>query len=205
MTSQYGAYALRVGLAGLHARMRMHTPKRPGTHMHARRGTHIQSNRYHLFLFHSNNNSLERHSVTLYVHCLSCVPVPSFKRSVYFSHLFSIHTIYLQRPLARAETWILTLGCDSHLFLLLLLNTYFKARFTCVFSSAKHVFLYVLAQIEENLQKLESAFRILATNQAGRLNCAVIPKMEKCPAFMWASSPFNLLNAHLTEFFWVDI
>ena len=36
MTSQYGAYALRAGLARLRARMRVQTPKRPGTHMHAR-------------------------------------------------------------------------------------------------------------------------------------------------------------------------
>ena len=35
MTSQYGAYALRAELARLHARMRMHTPTRWGTHMHA--------------------------------------------------------------------------------------------------------------------------------------------------------------------------
>ena len=36
MTSQYGAYALRAGLARLQALMRMHTPTRPSTHMHAR-------------------------------------------------------------------------------------------------------------------------------------------------------------------------
>ena len=36
MTSQYGAYALRAGLARLYARMRMHTPTRSGTHVHAR-------------------------------------------------------------------------------------------------------------------------------------------------------------------------
>ena len=35
MTSEYGAYALYAGLARLHALMRMHTPTRPGTHMHA--------------------------------------------------------------------------------------------------------------------------------------------------------------------------
>jgi hypothetical protein len=33
MTSQYGAYALRAGLARLYARMRMHTTTRPGNHM----------------------------------------------------------------------------------------------------------------------------------------------------------------------------
>jgi hypothetical protein len=36
ITSQYGSYALRAGLARLHARMRMHTPTRLGTHLHAR-------------------------------------------------------------------------------------------------------------------------------------------------------------------------
>jgi hypothetical protein len=41
MTSQYGAYALRAGLARLHASMRMHTPARLGIHMHAR--THAQA------------------------------------------------------------------------------------------------------------------------------------------------------------------
>ena len=35
MTPEYGAYALRAGLARLHARMRMHTPTRPGAPMHA--------------------------------------------------------------------------------------------------------------------------------------------------------------------------
>jgi hypothetical protein len=34
MTSQHGAYALYAGLARLHARMRMHTPTCPRTHMH---------------------------------------------------------------------------------------------------------------------------------------------------------------------------
>jgi hypothetical protein len=36
MTSQYGAHALRAGLARLYALMCMHTATRPGTHMHAR-------------------------------------------------------------------------------------------------------------------------------------------------------------------------
>jgi hypothetical protein len=48
MTSQYGAYALRAGLARLYACMRMHTPTRPGTHMHAgaraRASMHTQTN-----------------------------------------------------------------------------------------------------------------------------------------------------------------
>ena len=33
--TQYGGYALHAGFSWLYARMRMHTPTRPGTHMHA--------------------------------------------------------------------------------------------------------------------------------------------------------------------------
>jgi hypothetical protein len=43
MTSQHGAYALRAGLARLHARMRMHTPTCSGTHMHARTRKHAHT------------------------------------------------------------------------------------------------------------------------------------------------------------------
>jgi hypothetical protein len=46
MTSQYGAYALRAGLARLYARMGMHTPTRPGTHMHARTRKHAHTDQY---------------------------------------------------------------------------------------------------------------------------------------------------------------
>ena len=47
MTSQYGAYALRAGLARLHARMsmRMHTPTRSGTNTHARKHAHACTHR----------------------------------------------------------------------------------------------------------------------------------------------------------------
>jgi hypothetical protein len=41
MTSQHGAYALRAGLARLYARM--HTLTLPGTHMHQRKLTHVQT------------------------------------------------------------------------------------------------------------------------------------------------------------------
>jgi hypothetical protein len=47
-TSQYGAYALRAGLARLHARTRMRTPTLPRTHTHARTHArtciHLQAN-----------------------------------------------------------------------------------------------------------------------------------------------------------------
>ena len=40
MTAERGAYALHAGLARLHALLRMHTPTRPGNHMHARTHTY---------------------------------------------------------------------------------------------------------------------------------------------------------------------
>jgi hypothetical protein len=52
MTSQYGAYALRCGLARLYALMRMHTSTRPSTHKHARMRKHAHADQ---LLFHSNN------------------------------------------------------------------------------------------------------------------------------------------------------
>ena len=46
MTSQYGAYALRAGLARLYARMRIHTPTRSGTHKHPRTRKHAHTGQY---------------------------------------------------------------------------------------------------------------------------------------------------------------
>jgi hypothetical protein len=45
MTSQYGAYVLCAGLAGLLELMRMNTPTLPPTHMHARARMHTQTNK----------------------------------------------------------------------------------------------------------------------------------------------------------------
>ena len=63
--SQYGAYALRAGLARLDARIRMHTPTRPGTNMHARTharaSMHTQTNMQYSLLFHSNNGFVNAH------------------------------------------------------------------------------------------------------------------------------------------------
>ena len=44
MTSQHGAHALRAELARVYARTRMHTPTRPGNHMHARTSKYTQTN-----------------------------------------------------------------------------------------------------------------------------------------------------------------
>jgi hypothetical protein len=57
MASQYGTYALRAGLARLYTDMRMHTPTRPGTHMHARANMH--THKYVILIaFHDNNCSV---------------------------------------------------------------------------------------------------------------------------------------------------
>jgi hypothetical protein len=50
MTSQYGAYALRAGLARLYAGTRMHTPTHLGTHMHARTRKHVHTDEYGILL-----------------------------------------------------------------------------------------------------------------------------------------------------------
>jgi hypothetical protein len=54
MTSQYGAYDLRAGLARLHARTRMHTPTHPSAHTRAR--TRIHRSMYYLLLLHGNGD-----------------------------------------------------------------------------------------------------------------------------------------------------
>ena len=46
MALQYGAYALHAGLARLHARMRMHAPTRPVTHLHARTRRPLNNNAF---------------------------------------------------------------------------------------------------------------------------------------------------------------
>jgi hypothetical protein len=50
VTSQHGAYALRDGLARLHARMRVHTPTRPVNNMHARTRKHAHTDQYEILI-----------------------------------------------------------------------------------------------------------------------------------------------------------
>jgi hypothetical protein len=74
MTSQNGAYALRAGLARLYACMRMHTPTRPGTHMHAR--THAlrkHTDQYVILIAFSQQQWFREHASMLrytYIACL---------------------------------------------------------------------------------------------------------------------------------------
>ena len=76
MTSQYGANALRAGLERLYARMRMYTPTRPDTHMHARTSKHAQTNQYIILIaFPKRQWFRERASVLRYRY-ITCLVFP---------------------------------------------------------------------------------------------------------------------------------
>jgi hypothetical protein len=73
MTSQYGAYALLAGLARLCARMRMHTPTRPYTHIHARTRKHSHTDQYVILIaFPQQQWFRERASVLPYTY-IACL------------------------------------------------------------------------------------------------------------------------------------
>ena len=86
MTSQYGAYALHAGLARLYARMRMHTPTRPGTHMHARTRKHAHTDQYVILIaFPQQQWFRERASLLRYTYIACLVHFRFlFFQSVYF-------------------------------------------------------------------------------------------------------------------------
>jgi hypothetical protein len=73
MTSQYGAYTSRAGLARLYACMHMHAPTRPGTHMHACTGKHAHTDQYVILIAFAQQQWLrERASVLRYTY-LACI------------------------------------------------------------------------------------------------------------------------------------
>jgi hypothetical protein len=72
MTSQYGANALRAGLARLLARMRMRTPTRPRTHMHARTRKHAHTDQYVILIALPQQQWFDERASMLQVHCMSC-------------------------------------------------------------------------------------------------------------------------------------
>jgi hypothetical protein len=73
MSSQNGAYALLAGLARLHARMRIQTPTRPGTHMYARTRKHAHTDQHViLFAFPLQQWFRERASVLRYTY-IACL------------------------------------------------------------------------------------------------------------------------------------
>jgi hypothetical protein len=76
MTSQYGAYALRAGLARLHARMRMHAHTHAPWYPHARMYGQGRTHRPICISYCYSTATMvswTRLIVTLYVHCQSCL------------------------------------------------------------------------------------------------------------------------------------
>ena len=72
MTSQYGAYTLRTGLARLYARMRIHTPTCSGNHIHARTRKHAHTDQYVILIaFPQQQWFRERTSVLRYTYIAS--------------------------------------------------------------------------------------------------------------------------------------
>jgi hypothetical protein len=81
MTSQYGEYALRAGLARLHACRRTHTPTRPGTHMHARTHKHAYTDRNEILIaFPQQQWFRERASLLRYTY-IACLFVFQTKKT----------------------------------------------------------------------------------------------------------------------------
>ena len=73
MTSQYGAYALRAGLARLHARMRMHAPTCPGTHMHARTRKNSHTDQYIILIAFPQRQWLRERASMLRYTSIACL------------------------------------------------------------------------------------------------------------------------------------
>ena len=69
MTSQYGAYALRTGLARLYARTRMHTPRRPVTRTHTRTRKHSHTEQYVILIAFPQKKCFRERAYT-YIACL---------------------------------------------------------------------------------------------------------------------------------------
>jgi hypothetical protein len=73
MTSQYGAYVLRSGLARIHARMRMHTSTHSGIHMHAHTRKHAHTDQYVILIAFPQQQWLrERASMLCYTY-IACL------------------------------------------------------------------------------------------------------------------------------------
>ena len=73
MTSQYGAYALNAGSARPYELMRMHTPTRPGTHMHAHMRKHAHTDQYvTIIAFPQQRWFRERSSMLRYTY-IACI------------------------------------------------------------------------------------------------------------------------------------
>jgi hypothetical protein len=73
MTSQYGAYALRAGLARLYARMSTHTPTRSGTQLHARTRKHAHTNQYVILTVFPQQQRFRKRASVLHFTYIACL------------------------------------------------------------------------------------------------------------------------------------
>jgi hypothetical protein len=72
--TSHGVYGLRAGLARLHARMHMHTPTRPGNHMHAHMLKHAHTDLYAILIAFQQQQWFCERTLMLrytYIACLS--------------------------------------------------------------------------------------------------------------------------------------
>ena len=102
LTSQYGAYAFHAGLPWLHARTRMHTPKRPVTHMHARTYTRTHRPISNTYGFYTATMIRESVSELRYTYIVPLV--------MFIAHFLSFERKReLSRSLVRMMVWQLYL------------------------------------------------------------------------------------------------
>jgi hypothetical protein len=69
----HGVYALRAGLARPYTRMRIYTPTRPGTHMHARTRKHAHTDIYIILIAFPQQQWFRKRASVLrytYIACL---------------------------------------------------------------------------------------------------------------------------------------
>jgi hypothetical protein len=103
MTSQYGAYALRAGLAKLYELMRMHTPTRRSTHMHARTRKHAHTDQYVILIaFPLQQWFLEHASVLRYTY----IVVLLLLSTTHNTHIHDPGVIRTRTPSKCSATWI---------------------------------------------------------------------------------------------------
>jgi hypothetical protein len=91
MTSQYGAYALDAGLARLHARMRMPTLTRQGTHIHARTRKHAHTDQYVVLIAFPLQQWFRGRASILRYTCIACLVEAA--DNIFLVNYFSINVI----------------------------------------------------------------------------------------------------------------
>jgi hypothetical protein len=82
ITSQYGAYAVRAGLARLYTRMCMHMPTRSGTPVHACTNTHAHTGQYIVLIAFPRNSGFVNAPLLRYTY-IACLVLHYFTLRVF--------------------------------------------------------------------------------------------------------------------------